>query len=237
MNTPVICLKNVGLAYRLKEGFKNKFYWALKDISFDIYQGETLGIIGRNGSGKSTLLRLLAGTVQPDVGTIEARSLKISLLSLQVGFFKDLSGRQNISLGAMLLGLNQKEVKKKIPEIIDFAELGKFIDQPVRYYSSGMKSRLGFAVAYHANPDVLLIDEAMSAGDARFKEKAAAAMKQIINSNKTIVLVSHSVSTISKFCSRVVWIEKGVVCACGDTNEIISEYKKSTKKKKKKGIF
>ena len=230
MNTPIISVKNVGLAYRLKGRLKSKLYWALKDISFDVYQGENLGIIGRNGAGKSTLLRLLAGIVKPDTGTIKSNNLKTSLLSLQLGFVKDLSGRENIFLGAMLLGLSQKEIKKKLPKIIAFAELGEFIDQPVRSYSSGMRSRLGFAVAFNANPDILLIDEAMSAGDAKFKEKAAEAMQQIINSNRTIVLVSHSVSTISKFCSRVVWIEKGVVHACGDANEIIDEYKKCVKK-------
>ncbi len=231
-SSPVICVKNIGLAYRLKEGFKRKLYWALKDISFDVYQGETLGIIGRNGAGKSTLLRLLAGVVKPDAGKIESRGLKTSLLSLSLGFVKDLSGRENIFLGAMLLGLSQKEIKKKLPEIIGFAELGEFIDQPVRNYSSGMRSRLGFAVAFNANPDVLLIDEAMSAGDAKFKEKAAEAMHKIINSNKTIVLVSHSTSTISKFCKRVVWIEEGVVRACGNADEIIAEYEKSGKRKK-----
>ncbi len=229
MSSPIICVKDVGLAYRLQGRFRSKLYWALKDVSFNVYQGETLGIIGLNGAGKSTLLRLLAGIVHPDVGTIEIGDLKISLLAMQLGFIKHLTGLENIMLNGMLLGLSRKEIKEKLPEIIAFANLGEFINQPIRTYSNGMRARLGFAVAYHANPDVLLIDEALSAGDAKFKEKAATAMEEIINSNKTIVLVSHSVATISKFCHRVIWIENGLVHAHGKTDEILSDYKKSIK--------
>ena len=225
MSNAVICLKNVGLAYRLQDRFKRKLYWALKDISFDVYQGETLGIIGRNGAGKSTLLRLLAGIVRPDVGTVETGDLKVSLLAMRLGFIPHLSGRENIILGGMLLGLSRREIKKKLPEIIDFAELGEFIDQPVHTYSAGMGSRLGFAVANHANPDVLLIDETLAAGDAKFKEKAAAAMQEKLSSNKTIVLVSHGIGTIKRFCNRVVWIDEGRVRACGDVDEVTDEYK------------
>ncbi len=225
MSNAVIRLKNVGLAYRLQDRFKRKLYWALKDISFDVYQGETLGVIGRNGAGKSTLLRLLAGIVQPDAGTIEMSDLKVSLLAMRLGFIPHLSGRENIILGGMLLGLSRQEIKKKLPEIVDFAELGGFIDQPVHTYSAGMGARLGFAVANHADPDVLLIDETLSAGDARFKEKAAAAMQEKLSSNKTIVLVSHSIGTIKRFCNRVVWIDEGMVRVCGEVDEVIDEYR------------
>lgn len=227
----IISLSNVGVAYRLYQGrFKSKLYWALKDISFEIYQGETLGVIGRNGAGKSTLLKLLAGIIRPDVGKIKADNLTVSLLALQLGFIQHLSGRENAVLSGMLLGIKRKEIEAKLPEIIAFAELGEFINQPVRTYSAGMKARLGFSVAVIADPDVLLIDEVLGVGDAAFKEKSTAVMQQRLRSNKTIVLVSHGLPTIRESSQRAVWIDEGLVRAYGEVEEVIKQYQKAAHK-------
>jgi len=200
-------------------------YWALKDISFKVYHGETLGVLGRNGAGKSTLLRLLAGIISPDRGNITyMHGFRASLLSLQVGFSGHLTGRQNIVMSGMLLGVSRPKMLECTPEIIAFSGLGEFIDQPVRTYSSGMRARLGFAISYYANPDALLIDEVLGVGDADFKKKTSALMKERIKSDKTVVLVSHNKATIKKYCDRAVLIDNGVVSGVGETAEVVRQY-------------
>jgi len=224
----VLRAEDVAVSYRKNAGlFNPKKFWALKDVSFDLFHGETLGVIGGNGAGKSTLLRLLAGIIAPDKGRITHDALNISLLGLSVGFISHLTGRNNAVLSGMLMGMRREEIEGKIDDIIEFAEIGEFIDEPVRSYSSGMRARLGFSVAIQADPDILLIDETLGVGDARFAKKSSRAMRQKIKSNKTIVLVSHSEKMIRRMCDRVVWIDKGVTRREGDTNSIMDEYMES----------
>ncbi|MDM8560285.1 ABC transporter ATP-binding protein [Candidatus Parabeggiatoa sp. HSG14] len=227
MNTekkPLLSLRNVGLFYKRKRGVFGEPFWALKDVSFDLYQGETLGIIGRNGVGKSTLLRLIAGIIKPSTGILINHGYHASLLSLQLGFIYYLSGRENAILSGMLMGMRKKDIKAKMDAIIEFSELGDFIDQPIAIYSSGMVARLGFSVAFQVNPDILLIDEVLGVGDAEFSQKSALAMQERIHSNKTIVLVSHHATVVQQLCSRVVWIEEGVSKAEGDTESVLQQY-------------
>jgi lipopolysaccharide transport system ATP-binding protein len=224
-NEPVISLRNVAVYFWLRNGFMRRHrFAALKDVSFDLFHGESLGIIGRNGAGKTTLLRLLGGITRPDKGTLINNGYKTALLSLQVGFDPQLSGLYNAILSGMLLGFRKTEIEAKLYDIVTFAELEKFIDQPVRTYSSGMRARLGFSVAFHLDPDVLLIDEMLAVGDADFQKKSLAVMKEKIRSNRTIVLVSHSAGTIRQLCDRTVWIEEGVTRAEGDTESVLQAY-------------
>jgi lipopolysaccharide transport system ATP-binding protein len=202
-------------------------YWALKDISLDLYHGETLGIIGRNGVGKSTLLRVLSGIIVPDRGRVANVGISASLLSLQVGFIPQLTGRENAVLSGMLMGLHRREVEEKMDAIIEFSELGSFFDQPVRSYSVGMRARLGFSVAIQTDPDVLLIDETLGVGDAAFQKKSSEAMREKIRSNKTVVLASHMTQTVRDLCDRVVWIENGTARLEGNTEAVVSAYLRS----------
>ncbi len=229
----LLTVKNVGLCYR-RQGtvFKQtkSDFWALRDVSFDLRRGEVLGIIGRNGAGKSTLLRLLAGITSPDKGEVINHGCQPSLLSLQVGFLPYLTGRKNAILSSMLLGRRYNEIALNMNKIADFAELGEFFDQPISTYSTGMKTRLGFSVAYHADPEVILLDEVLGVGDENFRKTSEAAMRERIRSDKTIVLVSHSPSTIQELCTRVVLIENGVSTFEGETGEALERYHESLKK-------
>ncbi|WP_246155816.1 ABC transporter ATP-binding protein [Thiohalocapsa marina] len=219
-------LKHMGLAFR-QGGLalrRRAPFWVLKDISFDLHRGETLGVIGRNAAGKSTLLRVLAGIIRHDRGQFINRAQSISLLTLQTGFVPYLTGRQNAVLSGILLGLRRAEVEARMEAIIDFSELGTFIDQPLSAYSSGMRARLGFAVAYQVQPDILLIDETLGVGDAEFKEKSTQAMRERIRSDKTIVLVSHVPGMIRELCDRAIWIEEGVTRAVGNVDEVTQAY-------------
>lgn len=223
---PLLSLRQVGLAFRqggLRLGRKHEF-WVLKDIDFDLYRGETLGVIGRNAAGKSTLLRLLAGIIRHDRGTLINRSRSVALLSLQAGFVPYLTGRQNAILNGILLGLRRCEVDARMDAIIEFSELGDFIEQPLSTYSSGMRARLGFAVAYQVDPDILLIDETLGVGDEEFKVKSTQAMHERIRSDKTIVLVSHAPGTIRELCDRAIWVEEGVTRAVGNVSEVTQAY-------------
>ena len=229
-----LTLKNVGAFYWRRTGYLHKErFWALRDVSFDLHHGESLGVIGRNGAGKSTLLQLLAGILRPDQGTLINHGVRATLLSLQIGFVPYLSGRQNAILSGMLLGLAKQEVEEKMADIRAFSELGDFFDQPINAYSSGMKARLGFSVAFQLNPDVLLIDEVLGVGDAEFKAKSSQIMREKIRSDKTIVLVSHSPGTIRQLCDRAVWIENGATRAEGETTEVLDRYEQFLKRKGK----
>lgn len=221
----VVSVENLGVNFRRWTGFlRKKRFWALRNVSFDIYQGETLGVIGRNGAGKSTLLSVLSGIIAPDEGKVDLTSGRASLLSLQVGFVKELSGRDNALLGSLLLGVDYRTAIRRLEDVIAFAELADAIEQPFETYSSGMRARLGFSVAYHAQPDIVLLDEVLGVGDAAFKKKSSQAMKELIASNRTVVLVSHSTETILEHCDRVLWLDKGQVRALGAPEDVVKKY-------------
>lgn len=225
----IIELKNVGVTYKERKSFfKSESYEALKDISFDVYKGETLGIIGRNGAGKSTLLRLLAGIIKPDKGEVIHHCKSVSLMALAAGFDPNLSGRQNATISGMLIGHTKQEMLDKIENIKKFSELGEFFDKPVKTYSSGMRARLAFATAINTHPDVLLIDEVLAVGDANFKQKAEGAISDKVNSDITVVIVSHSEQQIKRLADRAVWVEEGVVHSEGTVEHIFIEYNLSS---------
>ncbi len=222
-----LSLYNVGTFYWRQAGYLRKErFWALKNVSFELHHGESLGVIGRNGAGKSTLLQILAGILRPDRGEMTNHGVQAALLSLQIGFVPYLTGRQNALLSGMLIGLHRKDVIEKMEDIRNFSELGEFFDQPINTYSSGMKARLGFSVAFQLDPDVLLIDEVLGVGDSDFLRKSSAVMQDKIRSNKTIVLVSHSAEIVRKLCDRAVWIEDGISRAYGDTSDVLGVYEK-----------
>lgn len=223
--SPVICLENVAYYFIKRKGYftKEKF-WALKDLSFTLYKGESLGVIGRNGAGKTTLLRLLAGITAPDKGKIINYGYSASLLSLQAGFVPYLTGKENTILNGLILGLKKKYIEDCMNEIKDFSGLEDFFEQPISSYSSGMKARLGFSIAFQLDPDVLLVDEVLGVGDETFKKKSGLVMKEKIRSDKTVVLVSHAQNTIRELCDRAVWIEGGISKAEGLVKDVLKEY-------------
>lgn len=209
-----------------RDAEKAETFEAVKGISFTVEKGEILGIIGKNGSGKSTLLRAIAGVFSPNTGTIDLKGNSISLLSLGVGFKDSLTGRDNIYLSGMLLGFTQEQIKEKEESIIEFAELGEFIDMPVKTYSSGMHSKLAFAITSSLETDIILVDEVLSVGDEHFKKKSMARMESLINDkNRTVVIVSHSIDTLEKLCDRVMWMNDGLITEIGDAQEVLSRYK------------
>ena len=198
---------------------------AVKGISFYVREGEILGIIGKNGSGKSTTLNALAGIFSPDSGSIDLNGHSISLLSIGVGFIREMTGRENITLSGMLLGFTEEQVKAKEQEIIDFAEIGEFIDMPVRTYSSGMYSKLAFSITAILETDIMLIDEVLSVGDQKFKKKSYEKMKSLIsNKDRTVVIVSHSIETLKQLRDTVMWMHEGQIKRIGDPNEVLDEY-------------
>ena len=184
---------------------------AVKDVSFEIAHGTVLGIVGANGAGKSTLVRAIAGILPPTEGRIDVYGRVSTLLALGVGFNRNLTGRDNVRLGGLAAGLDRDHLDAKYEEIVAFAELGEFMDLPMRTYSSGMYGRLAFSVAVNMDPDILLIDEALSVGDARFRRKSARKMRQLCNEAHTIVLVSHALGTIRELCDQAIWMDKGVM--------------------------
>jgi len=202
----LVSLRDVGVRYKRRHGLfrKSTFFQALQGINLDIRRGETLGIIGRNGAGKSTLLRVIAGIIKPDQGEILNYGVTVSLLALQVGFDNNLSGWENAIFSGMLLGYSRSKIENNLEAIADFAELGDFIDEPVRTYSTGMRARLGFAVAMFMTPGILLLDEVLSVGDKDFRQKAEMEMLRKIHSNQTVVLVSHMESQVARLCDRVI---------------------------------
>lgn len=227
----IVDFEGVGVRYKSeKKLFSKKYYDALKDVSFKLYAGETLGVLGRNGAGKSSLLRLLAGIIVPDWGVIRRQKVKTSLLALQVGFDPHLSGRDNAVIAGMLLGFSRSEVLTKMDRIIEFSELGGFIDEPVKTYSTGMGSRLGFSIAIELDAELLLIDEVLGVGDEAFRRKSTAAMRKKIKSDQTVVLVSHSAEVICQLCDRAIWIDDGATVAQGDVDEVVGLYQQSMRK-------
>lgn len=225
-------LKTYYIKRSLLKGHKEKseVFEAIKHVSFSVAKGEILGLVGKNGSGKSTILNAVAGIFAPNQGTIDLHGNSVSLLSIGVGFQKELSGRENIILSGMLLGFSEKQVRTRMEEIIEFSELGEFIDAPVRTYSSGMYSKLAFSITAILETDIILIDEVLSVGDAKFKKKSYNKMKELISdSERTVIIVSHSSETIRKLCDRVLWLNAGEIMMLGKTDAVMDKYEEFMK--------
>lgn len=227
-----LCISYRGLkSYSIKKSLlhfhRNKVdeFQAIRNVSFNVPKGNILGIVGKNGSGKSTMLNAIAGIFAPDSGTIDLKGNSVSLLSIGVGFQRELTGRENIILSGMLLGFSEKAVRERMEEIIEFSELGKFIDAPVRTYSSGMYSKLAFSITAILETDIMLIDEVLSVGDALFKKKSYNKMKQLISDeNRTVVMVSHDTKTLDGLCDEILWLHDGEIKMYGNTKEVLEKY-------------
>ena len=216
---------------------RSKRFYALKGISFSAFAGEVLGIIGPNGAGKTTLCGVIGRMLLPDTGVMKVRGEVSALLSMGTGFRPDLTGRENVFLNGLMLGFSRRRLQNLYGEITDFAGLNGFMDVPLKYYSSGMKSRLGFSIAAMLNPEVLVLDEALGGGDEEFVERASARLKEIVAKAKAVVVVTHNLNFIRSTCNRVVWIEKGRIRAEGDPEEIVSAYERSVPPKKSKKVL
>jgi lipopolysaccharide transport system ATP-binding protein len=204
---------------------QSEYVWALKDINFEVQQGEVLGIIGKNGAGKSTLLKILSKVTGPTTGSIKAKGRVASLLEVGTGFHPELTGRENIYLNGTILGMTKKEVDQKIDEIIDFAGVERYVDTPVKRYSSGMRVRLGFAVAAHLDPEILIVDEVLAVGDAEFQKKAVGKMKEVSGQGgRTVLFVSHNMTSINSLCTRCILLEDGQLTMDGVTSEVVNKY-------------
>lgn len=208
----------------LKRDLKSEDFWALTDVSFDVEKGDVIGIIGHNGAGKSTLLKVISGIMKPTKGTIEAHGNIVPMLELGSGFDMELSGRENIYLNGAILGYSEEFLNEKYDEIVAFSELGNFIEAPLRTYSSGMLARLAFSVACIVEPEILIVDEILSVGDADFQEKSRARMMELMTGGTTVFFVSHSLKQIREMCNKVVWLEHGKIQAIGKTEEICNMY-------------
>lgn len=207
---------------------RHEEFWALKDVTFDVEAGQTYGIIGSNGSGKSTLLKCLAKIYWPTSGTITYNGRMASLLEVGSGFHFELSGRENIYLNGSILGMSKKEITEKFDSIVEFSGVERFIDQPVKNYSSGMYVRLGFSVAIHVDPDILVVDEVLSVGDEEFQHKSFDKFLDLKRAGKTIILVSHGLDVVADICDQVSWIEKGVLQMSGPAPEVVAAYRAAT---------
>lgn len=199
-------------------------YYALRDLSFQVAKGEIVGIVGRNGSGKSTILKILTGVLNPSEGRAETRGKVAALLELGAGFNMEYTGMKNIYLNAAMMRVSQEEIEKKIPDILAFADIGDYIDQPVKTYSSGMFVRLAFSVAIHVDPDILIVDEALAVGDARFQLKCMDKFLEFVEKGKTILFVTHDVNAVKRFCSRAIWLNQGQLIMDGNTDEVTDRY-------------
>lgn len=232
-----IVLKNISKKYKLYSSSKERLFdlltpkeygndfYALKNVNFTAYQGEVIGFVGINGSGKSTLSNIIAGIVPQTLGDIDING-EVSLIAVSAGLKNDLTGRDNIEMKLLMLGFNKKEIQDLEPNIIEFSELGEFIDQPVKSYSSGMKSRLGFSISVNVDPEILIIDEALSVGDKAFAEKSLAKMNEFKSDGKTMIFVSHSIAQMKRFCTKILWLEFGQVKEYGDMKKVIPKYEK-----------
>jgi ABC-2 type transport system ATP-binding protein len=212
---------NSGLS---RSGPREKEFWALREISFEIKENESFGIIGVNGSGKSTMLKLLTGTMRPTQGKIAANGRKSSLIELGAGFHPDFSGRDNVYLNGLILGLSKNDIRRKFDDIVAFAELEEFIDVPVKYYSSGMYARLGFSVAVAVEPDILIIDEILAVGDIGFRAKCMEKIVEMQRSGVTVILVSHALGDVERVCNRAMWIDHGQMMAYGAAKDVSDQY-------------
>jgi ABC-2 type transport system ATP-binding protein len=237
--TSAVSLKGIGKKYRISSGRSSLLkealsfgkvkrshdFWALQDINLEVEPGTTLGILGRNGAGKTTLLRIISGVLQPTTGTVEVNGRLTAIFGLGSGFNPEFTGRENVMLNGLILGIDHQEMLERFDDIAAFADIGEFMDQPIRTYSSGMRSRLGFAVAVNVDPDILVLDEALSAGDAAFKKKALQRMYDLRDSGTTVLFVSHSMGMVKKFCTHAVLLHKGHMVTSGDPDEVADRYK------------
>ena len=241
MNSPVIRVENVTQRFRLiqerpdslRELFTKLFrhksefhdFEAVRNVSFEVQQGEMVGLIGRNGSGKSTLLKIIAGVYKPTSGRVEVHGSIAPLIELGAGFHGELTGRENVLMNGLLMGFTKREMQSREKSIIDFADIGDFIDSPVKQYSSGMYTRLAFAVATEVNPDILVVDEILAVGDAAFQQKCLDRLENFRRAGKTILFVTHSLNQIVQHCSRAIYLDKGSVVADGDAEGVVDLYK------------
>jgi ABC-2 type transport system ATP-binding protein len=210
---------------RVQQGnWESQAFWPLKNVSFTLNRGDTLGIVGHNGAGKTTLLRLLSGIIEPTEGSITVNGRFATLIGLGAGFDYERSGRENIYLNAAIQGVPPEEIEQRVDDIIEFSELGEFIDVRVKLYSSGMIARLGFSIAVHILPDVVFLDEVLSVGDTAFQEKSSERIMQLRERNTTLVFVSHSMTSIEKMCQRTIWLDHGQIKMDGPTDEVIEAY-------------
>lgn len=216
-NVPTLQRSNVN-------GVADDVLWALKDVSFEVKQGEVVGVIGRNGAGKSTLLKILSRITEPTSGLVELHGRVSSLLEVGTGFHPELTGRENIYLNGTILGMRKHEIDRKFDEIVDFSGVEKFIDTPVKRYSSGMRVRLAFSVAAHLEPEILLVDEVLAVGDAEFQSKCIGKMGEVASAGRTVLFVSHNMVAVQNLCKRTIWLESGGISANGETGEVIKEY-------------
>ena len=237
--TSVVSLKGVGKRYRISssrsawikdllrpgKASSTHEFWALEDVDLEVERGITLGILGRNGAGKSTMLQIISGVLQPTTGAVEVNGRLTAIFGLGSGFNPEFTGRDNVMLNGLILGIDRWEMLERFDEIADFADIGEFMDQPIKTYSSGMKSRLGFAVAVNVEPEILVLDEALSAGDAAFKKKALQRMYDLRDSGTTVLFVSHSLGMVRKFCTDAVLLHKGHIVAAGGPEEVVDEYR------------
>jgi lipopolysaccharide transport system ATP-binding protein len=236
-NGPLVSVHGLGKCYRLFDNFRQRLkqalfgrfhtyyreFWALKDIDLDLNRGEMLGVIGDNGAGKSTLLQLVCGTLQPGAGTIRTSGRIAAMLELGAGFNREFTGRENVYLNAAVLGLTEREIDQRFDSIAAFAEIGRFMDLPVKFYSSGMYARLAFAVCAHVDADILIVDEVLSVGDAIFQQKCLRFLKRFCEKG-TLLFVSHDSGTVARLCQRALWLEKGRMRALGPAEEVCAEY-------------
>jgi lipopolysaccharide transport system ATP-binding protein len=220
-HTPTV---HSGLVRFMKGKVKPDEFWALRHIDFEIPRGSVFGFIGANGSGKSTMLRTIARIYHPDEGSLKVRGKVSNLISLGAGFQKTLSGMENITFNGMLLGLTRQEIEKKKEAIIDFADIGKFINAPVRTYSSGMRARLGFAIAVHVDPEILVVDEVLVVGDAQFRQKCSDKIRELFTNGATVVMVQHNMDVIVDMCQQVMWLDKGRARMLGEPHAVANEY-------------
>ena len=211
--------------------------WALKDVNFDVKEGEVLGVIGRNGAGKSTLLKILSRITKPTAGEVELRGRVGSLLEVGTGFHPELTGRENVYLNGAILGMSRREVTRKFDDIVEFAEIEQFLDTPVKRYSSGMYTRLAFAVASHLEPEILVVDEVLAVGDAAFQKKCLGKMGQVSRNGRTVLFVSHTMTAIKALCTRAILIEKGTVALDGDVDQVVNRYLAAGSEMSRSGII
>ena len=211
----------------LKHEVTYEEFWALKGVSFQVEKGDALGLIGLNGSGKSTMLKVIAGVLKPTKGLVEVNGSVAPLIELGAGFDADLTARENVFLNGAILGYSRREMEKYYDDIVEFSELGNFVDVPVKNFSSGMVARLAFAIATIGTPDILIVDEALSVGDFRFQQKCEQRIQRMIDQGSTILFVSHSIGQVESLCNKIVWLDHGLVKMSGDVKTVCEEYKKS----------
>ena len=212
------------LVQMIKGKLQYEEFWALNNVSFEVKKGEVVGIVGHNGAGKSTMLKVISGILKPTEGSVSVHGNIVPMLELGSGFDHDLTGRENVFLNGAILGYSEQYLKEKYDEIVEFSELGKFIDIPIRNYSSGMLMRLAFSIATVVNPEVLIVDEILAVGDAAFQEKSKARMKELMSGGTTVLFVSHSLDQIREMCNKVVWLEHGCVKMIGETQAVCDAY-------------